>query len=123
MSVARYFNPRMRPLLLRGEVPAWLARHPRKSYIIAAVISAPDWVDRTALNLLRDKALRLSEETGIKYVLDHIVPLNHPCVCGLTVPWNFQIVTRAANAAKSNHWWPDMPGDQLSLPGVEARAL
>lgn len=115
MSVARYFNPRLRPRLLRGEFPAWLARHPRKSYIVAAVLSAPDWVDRKALNALRDEARARSSETGVDHVMGHIVPLNHPYVCGLTVPWNFAIITRAANAAMSNHYWPDMPVEQLEL--------
>jgi hypothetical protein len=115
MSVARYFNPRLRAALLRGELPAWLERHPRKSYIVAAVISAPDWVDRNALNVLRTQARQAREQTGIEHALDHIVPLNHPLVCGLTVPWNFQIITRKQNAAKSNHLWPDAPFEPLPL--------
>lgn len=107
MSCARYFNPRLRARLLVGDLPAWLLKHPRKSYIVAAVLSAPDWVDRAALNALRDEARRLTKATGVEHVLDHIVPLTHPYVCGLTVPWNMQIMTRLQNAAKSNRWNPD----------------
>lgn len=115
MSCARYFNPKLRPRLLRGDLPVWLQKHPRKSYIIAAVISSPGWVDRSMLTLMRDCARLMSQAMGVEYVLDHIVPLNHPLVCGLTVPWNFQIITRKQNAAKSNHRWPDSPFDTLEL--------
>jgi hypothetical protein len=36
-------------------------------------------------------------------------PLNHPLVCGLHCEHNLQLLTREANAAKRNRWWPDMP--------------
>lgn len=111
MSVARYFNPRLRDRILAGELPGWLQRHTRKSYIIAAVMSAPPWVDRAALNAIRNSARELTQSSGIKHVCDHVVPLQHPSVCGLTVPWNMQVITYAQNAAKSNKWMPD----QLSL--------
>lgn len=107
MSVARYFNPRLRARYLAGEVPGWLQRHPRKSYIITALLSCPSWSDREKIKALRDKARELTTKTGTLHVLDHIVPLNHPYVCGLTVPENFQIVPYAVNAAKSNKWFPD----------------
>lgn len=56
---------------------------------------------------LHREKLRIYEETGIRHALDHIIPLNHPHVCGLNVPWNIQIVPHWANAAKSNKYSPD----------------
>ena len=72
---------------------------------MALAMATPDWVDRRALKQKTDHAHRLG------MVADHIVPLNHPHVCGLNVPWNLRAISYAENAARSNRWWeytPDM---------------
>jgi hypothetical protein len=43
------------------------------------------------------------------YVVDHIVPLNHPLVYGLHNEHNLQVISKKFNAYKSNLFWPDMP--------------
>ena len=51
--------------------------------------------------------------------VDHIVPLAHPLVCGLNVPWNLRRVPCHENKAKSNNYWPDCPDHlcpKLNLP-------
>jgi 5-methylcytosine-specific restriction endonuclease McrA len=85
------------------------------AYIRAAVLSCPEWQDRAELYALKAEAARITLETGVAHVLDHIVPLNHSLVCGLTVPWNLQIITKFENDQKGNKYWPDMPYEQLEL--------
>lgn len=36
--------------------------------------------------------------------VDHIIPLNHPRVCGLHVPWNLRELPSASNFARGNAW-------------------
>lgn len=96
-----------RNALLRGEQPKWIKNSKRARYIAQVVISAPPWVQRKDLIALNREAARLTKETGTLHVLDHRVPLQHPRVCGLTVPWNLEIVTWRVNSAKSNNWCPE----------------
>jgi 5-methylcytosine-specific restriction endonuclease McrA len=107
VSTVRYFNPRMRRKILAGAIPWWVEQHPHKAYIVAANLATPDWVDRKQLTRLHQWARFKTLVTGVYHVVDHIVPLTHPDVCGLTVPWNLRVITYAQNAAKSNKWNPN----------------
>jgi hypothetical protein len=107
MSVARFFNPALRPKILAGSQPDWLKRHPRRSYIEQVILATPPWVSHKEMMELHAAKIQRTLDTGVEHVLDHIVPLKHSLVCGLNVPWNLQILTRAQNAAKSNIWCPD----------------
>lgn len=72
----------------------------------ASIIQAtPKWMtvehktDMKKLYLLSQKFEKLF---GLKYHVDHIVPLNGEDVCGLHVPWNLQILESKLNLKKSN---------------------
>ena len=59
------------------------------------------------------EAYRLAElrtkMTGLKWEVDHIVPLQSRLVCGLHCEANLQVIPRSVNLEKSNFYWPDMP--------------
>ena len=67
--------------------------------------ASPAWLtvaDKEAMRATYRMAMQLSKTTGTPYVVDHIVPLRHPLVCGMHVPWNLQVMTREENLKKSN---------------------
>lgn len=67
--------------------------------------AVPKWLSKEDVAKMRSiyKSCKLiSKKTGIRHEVDHIVPLNHPLVQGLHVPWNLQILTAEENKKKSN---------------------
>ena len=69
----------------------------------------PAWASLPAVRKIYEEADRMRRETGIKYEVDHIVPLQGKTVCGLHWEGNLQIITKAENASKLNRHWPGMP--------------
>lgn len=106
MSILRYNRKATREALLRGEAVPWIERHSRREYIRRCVLSFPPWVDKKVLHALWRQARLLEFQTGIPHVLDHIVPVSHPLVCGLSVPWNLLVIPARLNAQKGNYWSP-----------------
>jgi 5-methylcytosine-specific restriction endonuclease McrA len=67
--------------------------------------ATPPWItkeQKLAIRKLYLEAQRLTQLTGVRYVVDHIVPLISDEVCGLHLPWNLQIMTQEENLKKSN---------------------
>lgn len=62
----------------------------------------PTWANREHIKQIYIKARELTILTGIKHEVDHIIPSNHPLVCGLHVENNLQILTEEANIQKGN---------------------
>lgn len=52
--------------------------------------------------LLIYKACYKMRKEGLNVEVDHIVPISHPDVCGLHVPWNLQIIPAKENRRKTN---------------------
>lgn len=73
----------------------------------------PKWANKFFVSEIYDLARRRTIAFGQKMEVDHIVPLQHPLVCGLHVENNLQIITKSANSGKRNLWWPDMPTDTV----------
>ena len=62
----------------------------------------PKWADTAAIAAVYVKAARKTAKTGRRYVVDHIIPLNHPLVCGLHVHNNLRAVLESTNRKKAS---------------------
>ena len=62
----------------------------------------PAWADKEEIKKIYTQAVLMEKETGIKYHVDHIIPLNGENVSGLHVPDNLQIISGLANSQKGN---------------------
>lgn len=75
--------------------------------MIARIVATPPWADMKEIRKVYELANRRTQETGVPHEVDHIIPLQHPDVCGLHVEWNLQVLDYRTNAAKSNRWMPN----------------
>jgi hypothetical protein len=66
--------------------------------------SMPQWANKKAIQKIYAQARYLTKITGINHEVDHIIPSNHPLVCGLHIESNLQILTETENRIKSNHF-------------------
>lgn len=67
-------------------------------------LATPKWANPAAM--LEFYALRdeMTETTGVPHHVDHIVPIQHPLVCGLNCEANLRVVTATANLSKRNYF-------------------
>lgn len=84
-------------------------RNPDKSYAIqkkyeeAKALRTPKWLtkgDFIEIKWAYSLARQMSKETGIKYEVDHIIPLQGKNISGLHCPQNIQIITKSENSRK-----------------------
>jgi len=87
-----------------GKVNAKIAK--RNAAKLRAI---PPWADLEDIRRIYAEAARLRRETGQRYEVDHIVPLQGEGVCGLHWSGNLQIILKAENISKLNRRWPGMP--------------
>jgi hypothetical protein len=84
----------------RSKRAAWDAK--RRATKLQAT---PVWLTSCHLKEIENfykQAQYLQQQTGQKYHVDHIIPLQGREVCGLHVPWNLQVVLAKENLSKSN---------------------
>lgn len=75
----------------------------------ASLKAMPEWADLEKIALVYEEAQFASEFFGIKFNVDHIVPLRSKLVCGLHCEANLQVMRATENAKKGSRYWPDMP--------------
>lgn len=67
--------------------------------------ATPNWLsdfDKDYISHIYQQSNWIQELEGVKYNVDHIIPLKNELVCGLNVPWNLQILTKKDNSKKHN---------------------
>ena len=62
--------------------------------------ATPSWADKKAMQWFYNEAQRRELETGIKWHVDHAVPLCGKNVCGLNTQDNLTLLPRAVNLRK-----------------------
>lgn len=90
------------PLIARAEVS--LRRKRLK-------MACPTWVDKKELRAVYETAVRVHK------TVDHVIPITHPKVCGLHVPWNLQILSYRDNYVKGNKLPEDIKRPRRYLRG------
>lgn len=67
------------------------------------------WANLFFIDEIYDLARLRTKHLGVVHHVDHIVPLQHPLVCGLHVEHNLRVIPALDNLRKKNLWRPDMP--------------
>lgn len=94
----------MRARILQYGISA-LPKSWQRQWMMQRIIATPPWVNMKEIRAYYEKAKWRTALTRKPHAVDHIVPLNHPRVCGLHVPWNLQVMEAKPNMAKSNAWY------------------
>lgn len=69
--------------------------------------ATPPWLTESHESEMRAiyaEARKLTDSTGERHEVDHIVPLQGKTVCGLHVPWNLRVLTRDENNRRPRVW-------------------
>lgn len=77
------------------------------NWIVARIRATVPWADFKAIRAVYAEADRMTIATGVKHHVDHVIPLNHPRVCGLHVAANMRVIPAGPNMSKGNEWNPD----------------
>lgn len=80
-----------------------------KRYRLAKVKAVtPKWANRELMRDFHRYAVLMTKLSGIRWEVDHQVPIKSSYVCGFNCEENLEIIPATENLKKSNRWWPDM---------------
>jgi hypothetical protein len=71
--------------------------------------ATPIWANNFIILEAYALAKQRNKVTGIRWHVDHIVPLRSKHVCGLHAHTNIRVIPAIENMRKNNKHWPDMP--------------
>jgi hypothetical protein len=86
---------------MRANLPSLRVRNAKRG--AQQLKAMPEWAEVDKIAFVYKMARRWGFE------VDHVVPLQHPSVCGLHVWANLQVLSKEENSRKRNRHWPDMP--------------
>lgn len=80
-----------------------------KAYMARKQRAMPAWADDFLIQQFYDCCTERNKllTGGVKWHVDHMVPLNSPRVCGLHVQDNLAVIPQRVNLSKANRFWPD----------------
>ena len=84
----------------KGVTPKVLAKNRTRD--LRKTRATPPWVELSLITPFYEYAAALTKQTGIRYSVDHIMPLKGKDSSGLHVPWNLQVIPLADNIKKGN---------------------
>ena len=100
---------------INARIAAWQKLNPEKGraktarHRSAKHGACVKWATDFFIDEIYSLASLRTKVTGIKWSVDHIVPLQSKIVCGLHCEANMRVIPAVMNSAKRNHYWPDMP--------------
>ncbi|EPY3962325.1 hypothetical protein ACXDGR_000153 [Klebsiella pneumoniae] len=70
------------------------------------ILKGEEW-DRFVKSEMKEMREIRTKETGVKWEIDHIIPIKGKNICGLNVWYNLQLITKSDNYKKRNKVYQD----------------
>jgi len=75
--------------------------------------ATPNWCCPASVRHIYSECVRLSDQMGLEFEVDHMIPIHNKKVCGLHVPENLKVVSHSLNRIKGNKFNADAASKEL----------